>query len=77
MKLYYYFDRKIFVCYTECNDVFNIFTLIEKVKLLNGEEYNYYKARDYILNFLDYENIIVHEYKYNSITEKYKPTIHA
>ena len=56
MKLYYYFDRKIFVCYTECNDAFNIFTLIEKVKLLNGEEYNYYKARDYILNFLDYEN---------------------
>lgn len=77
MKLYYYFDRKIFICYTECNDAFNIFTLIEKVKLLNGEEYNYYKARDYILNFLDYENIIVHEYKYNSITEKYKPTIHA
>ena len=30
-----------------------------------------------IENFLDYENIIVHEYKYNSITEKYKPTIHA
>ena len=77
LKLYYYFDRKIFVCYTECNDAFNIFTLIEKVKSLNGEEYNYYKARDYILNFLDYENIIVHEYKYNSITEKYKPTIHA
>ena len=47
--------------------------LIDKIR----EEYNYYKARDYILNFLDYENIIVHEYKYNSITEKYKPTIHA
>ena len=53
MKLYYYFDRKIFVCYTECNEAFNIFTLIEKVKETNGEECNYYNARDYVLNFLD------------------------
>ena len=77
MKLYYYFDRKIFVCYTECNEAFNIFTLIEKVKEINGEECNYYNARDYVLNFLDCENIIIHEQKYSSVLEKYRPSLHA
>ncbi len=38
MKLYYYFDRKIFCCFTDCQDKFNLFNLIVRVLTLNGHE---------------------------------------
>lgn len=38
MKLYYYFDRKIFFCYTECHEAFNLFSLIVRVRTVNGHE---------------------------------------
>ena len=34
-KLYYYDNTKLFRCYTECNDAFDIFQLILKVKHLS------------------------------------------
>lgn len=37
-KLYYYKKDKIFKCYTECNDVFDIFTLLIKMHKLRGED---------------------------------------
>lgn len=37
-KLYYYKDEKIFKCYTGCNSMFDIFTLLQKIKALRGEE---------------------------------------
>lgn len=37
-KLYYYKDEKIFKCYTGCNEMFDIFTLLMKMKKLRGEE---------------------------------------
>lgn len=30
MKLYYYFNNKVFCCYTECNETFNIYELVNK-----------------------------------------------
>lgn len=35
-KLYYYENTKLFRCYTECGNTFDIFELITKVKLLNS-----------------------------------------
>lgn len=37
-KLYYYKDEKIFRCYTECANMFDIFELLIKMKKLRGEE---------------------------------------
>ena len=37
-KLYYYENTKLFRCYTECNDTFDIFELVQKVKNLNQEK---------------------------------------
>ena len=37
-KLYYYKDSHSFHCYTECNDNFDIFTLIQKMEALRGNE---------------------------------------
>lgn len=36
LKLYYYKENKLFHCYTECGESFNLFTLIEKVFALRG-----------------------------------------
>ena len=40
-KLYYYDNTKLFRCYTECNDTFDIFELVCKVKNIAQE----YKIR--------------------------------
>ena len=37
-KLYYYKDSKLFRCYTECNESFDIFTLLQKMHKLRGRE---------------------------------------
>lgn len=37
-KLYYYKQDKIFRCYTGCNEMFDIFDLIIRMKKLRGEE---------------------------------------
>lgn len=77
MKLYYYFDRKVFVCYTECNDAFNIISLVIKVKRLNeNDNYSYYEARDYVLNFVE-GKISKTEHTYESIEDKYRRNITA
>lgn len=37
-KLYYYKNTKLFHCYTECSETFDIFTLLQKMYKLRGEE---------------------------------------
>ena len=37
-KLYYYDNTKLFRCYTECSDTFDLFELVCKVKNLAGEK---------------------------------------
>ena len=37
-KLYYYKNTKLFKCYTDCNELFDIFTLLMKMYALRGKE---------------------------------------
>lgn len=41
-KLYYYENTKLFRCYTECNDTFDIFELVTKIKNQQGAVKEYY-----------------------------------
>jgi hypothetical protein len=37
-KLYYYKNTKLFKCYTECGEIFDIFRLLQKMQKLRGKE---------------------------------------
>lgn len=41
-KLYYYDNTKLFKCFTECNDTFDIFQLVLKIKHLAGSLITYW-----------------------------------
>lgn len=43
-KLYYYDNTKLFRCYTECSDTFDIFELVCKIKNIAQEPKTYYTA---------------------------------
>lgn len=43
MKLYYYKNSHMFVCYTDCGDSFDIFELYERRYKLENKEYDFYK----------------------------------
>lgn len=43
MKLYYYKNNKVFICYTDCGEGFNIYTLFEKRYRLLHRDYNFYQ----------------------------------
>lgn len=43
-KLYYYKDSHIFKCYTECDSVFDVFELIQKMEELRDHECNLHDA---------------------------------
>lgn len=47
-KLYYYYDQKLFKCYTYCQDAFDIFELVMKVKDIDLN-----KAIYFIVNFFN------------------------
>ena len=50
-KLYYYDNSKLFRCFTECDDSFDIFDLIIKVHEKKGEKCSLYNAMLYVVNF--------------------------
>ena len=54
-KLYYYNNTKLFRCYTECNDTFDIFQLIIKVKRQENQEWTLYNAMVYVINYFSLE----------------------
>lgn len=74
MKLYYYKNTHLFVCYTECDDSFNIFGLYEKVYKLHNKQFSFSQVlysiveetnlQEYLISFKDKE--------YKSIKDKYK-----
>lgn len=76
LKLYYYKKNHRFVCYTECGDSFNIYTLFERRYKLLGIKYNFYK--DIILKISDGK--VVHKDNtgfysvYESHYDKYRKT---
>ena len=43
-KLYYYKSTKLFHCFTECSATFDIFTLLQKMMLLRGQEITLFQA---------------------------------
>lgn len=48
-KLYYYDNSKLFKCYTECEkSVFDIFELVQKVKIRENGEFSSWQAVQYI-----------------------------
>lgn len=49
-KLYYFFNTKLFICFTNCG-TFDIFDLIIKIKRHSGEEWTLYNAMTYIVNY--------------------------
>lgn len=53
-KLYYYDNTKLFRCFTECNETFDIYELVKKTKNLKQEYKNYY-AEDGTLGFREWE----------------------
>lgn len=84
MKLYYYLDNKIFKCYTECDEVFNIFSLVDKrFKLLgknrvssyeekkDKEDYTFYDIIQFILN----QSTVTSTYQFKD-TNKYQSIRH-
>lgn len=52
-KLYYYNNTKLFRCYTECSDTFDIFQLIVKIQSNNGCKYSLPQALIYICNYFN------------------------
>ena len=54
-KLYYYDNTKLFRCYTDCGDTFDIFELVRKVKTReNNEEYPLPKAIHYVAQYFGF-----------------------
>lgn len=78
MKLYYYFDRHIFKCYTECEEPFNIIELVRRVHNLNEIDMWYYgEAKTYVLDFLSLKNVSITQSPYVPIKDRYRRHIGA
>lgn len=73
-KLYYYKNSKLFHCFTECADTFDIFTLLQKMYKLRDQEITLQQAVS--LCDLDASHIVVEDRKYNTSEDiKYMQTL--
>ena len=52
-KLYYYNNTKLFRCYTECSDTFDIYDLIIKNKKNEGIDFTLYQAIQFVITFFN------------------------
>lgn len=52
-KLFYYDNTKLFRCYTECSEIFDVFQLIMKVNAAASTEMSLPQALKYITNFFN------------------------
>ena len=73
-KLYYYNNTKLFKCYTECNEAFDIFELIERHKKLLDEPWKFENSLFYVMDITGYASyfnddndsvINLHEHRIN------------
>lgn len=55
-KLYYYNNSKLFTCYTECGENFDIYTLTYKVKKIRKENLSFLQCVDFVAQFFGYDN---------------------
>lgn len=77
MKLYYYKENKMFHCYTECGESFNIFTLVEKaLRIQNylGGNFSFKDVLKYCLTHSDYKGTVKEpqSVKYRREIDKYR-----
>lgn len=57
-KLYYYDNTKLFKCYTQCGDYFDILELIIKAKnLQTNENYNLSESIKWLTELINYDNV--------------------
>lgn len=49
-KLYYFFNTRLFICFTSCG-TFDIFDLIIKIKKQIGEEWTLYNSMTFVVNY--------------------------
>lgn len=76
-KLYYYENTQLFKCYTECNDTFDIFGLVQRVKEQVNNNFSFEEAVLYVSNFTgilfnkEEEQIIRHKLEDWSFIERY------
>ena len=49
-KLYYFFNTRLFICFTSCG-TFDIFDLIIKIKKQKGEDWSLYNAVTFVVNY--------------------------
>lgn len=54
-KLYYYDNTKLFRCYTECSDTFDVFQLVVKLNSTDSRNYPLPKAIDYVCHYFNIE----------------------
>ena len=79
-KLYYYNNTKLFKCYTDCFDTFDIFELVLKINKNNGKQMSLPQAVKFIANYynIPFENEIQNEQEDLQdwkILNKYKTSI--
>ena len=54
-KLYYYDNTKLFKCYTDCGDYFDIYELVQKQKSISEDcEWSLFKAIAFVLRYFNF-----------------------
>lgn len=66
-KLYYYDNTKLFSCFTDCGDRFDIFELVLKVNKLQQRNWSLYNALYYIASYFGYSTDVFEEDDDNTI----------
>ena len=57
-KLYYYDNTKLFSCYTECQESFDIFDLITRNKALSDEQWKFKDSLFHVMDMTGYHSIV-------------------
>lgn len=72
LKLYYYKENRLFHCYTECGESFDIFGLFKRYYKLRKHIYDFY--HDILFKIIDKDNFILqnNEYRYRPQREKFQ-----
>lgn len=78
LKLYYYDNKKLFVCFTECDETFDIYNLILQIYKINNWTLeggnNFFSALMFVVNFfnLESDHDFIRKQTYTVIRDKYK-----
>lgn len=67
-KLYYYKNSKKFFCFTECNQSYDIFGLVQKIEETRKNKLNFFEVVEKIKDKINYQEGF---FEYNNVT-KYK-----